>query len=46
MHETLEHAKPPVADKDTGRIESFSDGAFSIAMTLYILRRGASNGAL
>jgi uncharacterized membrane protein len=37
MHDTLEHPKPQSADKDTARLESFSDGVFSIAMTLLVL---------
>jgi uncharacterized membrane protein len=31
------HSSEPAAEKETGRLESFSDGVFSIAMTLLIL---------
>ena len=31
------HAKRPVNDKETNRIEAFSDGVFAIAMTLLVL---------
>jgi uncharacterized membrane protein len=36
MQETRE-ATPPPADKETGRLEAFSDGVFAIAITLLIL---------
>lgn len=35
--ETPRHAATPVQDKDTGRLEAFSDGVFAIAITLLIL---------
>ncbi len=35
MHDPLSH--PPKPDKDTGRLESFSDGVFSVAMTLLVV---------
>jgi uncharacterized membrane protein len=37
MHDPIQHPKPPVVDKDTARMESFSDGVFSIALTLLVL---------
>jgi uncharacterized membrane protein len=37
MHDKLEHPKPAPADKDTARVESFSDGVFSVAMTLLVV---------
>ncbi len=37
MHDMLEHPKQPVTDKDTGRLESFSDGVFAVAMTLLVV---------
>jgi hypothetical protein len=37
MHNAPDHPKPAAADKDTARVESFSDGVFSVAMTLLVV---------
>jgi uncharacterized membrane protein len=37
MHDRADHPKPAASDKDTSRVESFSDGVFSVAMTLLVV---------
>jgi uncharacterized membrane protein len=37
MQKLPSHPAPSAADKDTGRLESFSDGVFSVAMTLLVV---------